>query len=130
MIGRELLALKDRIGHGNFTAWIEAEFGMSRHTANRFMNVAEVYGSKSSSVQHLDSTALYELAAPKTPIEVREEIERMIGSIGDNSDGRLDMDAGSATFTRGGSGHARIQFFCNPPGGIRWKHIDLTDLVC
>ena len=51
---------------------------MSRHTANRFMNAADVYGSKSSSVQHLDATALYELTAPKTPLEVREEIERMI----------------------------------------------------
>jgi hypothetical protein len=42
------------------------------------MHVAERYGSKSSTVQHLDTTALYELAAPKTPLEVREEIERMI----------------------------------------------------
>jgi hypothetical protein len=29
-------------------------------------------------VTHLDATALYELAAPKTPLEVREEVEKMI----------------------------------------------------
>jgi hypothetical protein len=29
-------------------------------------------------VSNLDPTALYELAAPKTPLEVREEIEKMI----------------------------------------------------
>lgn len=77
-IGKDLIAVKDRLPHGSFLPWIEQEFGMSRFTANRFMAVAEVYGAKGSTVQHLDLTALYELAAPKTPIEVREEVEKMI----------------------------------------------------
>ncbi|WPE22456.1 DUF3102 domain-containing protein [Shinella zoogloeoides] len=77
-IGRDLLAVKERIGHGNFTPWLQAEFGMSEHTARRFMGVARQFGDKTSIVRDLDPTALYELAAPKTPIEVREEIEKMI----------------------------------------------------
>ena len=42
------------------------------------MGVARQFGDKTSIVRDLDPTALYELAAPKTPIEVREEVERMI----------------------------------------------------
>lgn len=45
---------------------------MSKITAQRFMGVAETYGDKSFTVKHLSPTALYELAAPKTPLEVRE----------------------------------------------------------
>ncbi|WP_050742986.1 MULTISPECIES: hypothetical protein [unclassified Shinella] len=51
---------------------------MSADTANNFMRVATVYGDKYRTVRDLPPTALYELAAPKTPPEVREEIERMI----------------------------------------------------
>lgn len=83
-IGRDLLSVKERIGHGNFLPWIEAEFGMTDKTAQRFMNVGRVYAGKNDIVSNLDVTALYELAAPKTSTEVREEIERMIeaGDIG------------------------------------------------
>ena len=75
-IGKDLVAVKASLPHGSFLPWIEAEFGMSNITAQRFMQVAEVYGGKSINVMHLPITALYELAAPKTPIEVREEVER------------------------------------------------------
>lgn len=53
---------------------------MSDQSARRFMDVARVYGEKSNIVWDLPPTALYELAAPKTPIEVREEIEAMIAA--------------------------------------------------
>ena len=53
---------------------------MSQRTAYRFINVAEVYGGKVASLANIGSEALYELAAPKTPVEVREEVERMIAS--------------------------------------------------
>lgn len=59
-----------------FLPWIEAEFGMSRQTAERFLNVANVYGAKVLSVSNLNLTALYELAAPSTPPEVRELIDK------------------------------------------------------
>jgi hypothetical protein len=77
-IGRDLIAVKDSLPHGQFGAWIEAEFGMGAHTARRFMGVAEEFGDKTRIVRDLTPTALYELAAPKTPLEVREEVERMI----------------------------------------------------
>lgn len=77
-IGRDLIDVKETIGHGNFMPWIEAEFGMSMSAATRFMNVARAYGGKFATVANLDPTALYELAAPKTPLEVREEVEKMI----------------------------------------------------
>lgn len=77
-IGKDLIAVKARLPHGQFLPWIEAEFGMHRMTASRFMQVAEQYGDKSNIVLHLDPTALYELAAPKTPLEVREEVEKII----------------------------------------------------
>ncbi|MEE2952248.1 MAG: hypothetical protein VYD57_13510 [Pseudomonadota bacterium] len=53
---------------------------MSEDSARRFMNVAKVYGDKSRNVQDLTASALYELAAPKTPNEVREEVEKMIAT--------------------------------------------------
>lgn len=77
-IGRDLVAVQGSIGHGNFLPWIEAEFGMSKTTAYKFMDVAKVYGGKLPPSGNFDLSALYELAAPKTPLEVREEIERMI----------------------------------------------------
>ncbi|MCV9997688.1 DUF3102 domain-containing protein [Pararhizobium sp. YC-54] len=59
--------MKERIGHGNFMPWIEAEFGMSQSAAVKFMNVARAYGDKFVNFTNLDVSALYELAAPKTP---------------------------------------------------------------
>jgi hypothetical protein len=70
-IGKDLLDTKERLPHGSFLPWIEAEFGMSDMTAKRFMQVAKAYGEKPNIVFDLPPTALYELAAPKTPIEFR-----------------------------------------------------------
>jgi hypothetical protein len=60
-------------------------------TASRFMDVARVNGSKSSTVedldptasksstvQHLDTTALNELAAPKTPSPNLDSLSRCL----------------------------------------------------
>lgn len=75
-----MLDTKERLPHGSFLPWIEAEFDMSLAAATRFMNVARAYADKLVTVTNLPPTALYELAAPKTPIEVREEIEAMIAA--------------------------------------------------
>lgn len=77
-IGRDLLAVKERLSHGQFLPWIEAEFAMHQTTANKFMHVAEIYGEKVSQVLSLPATALYELAAPSTPQSVREQVEELI----------------------------------------------------
>ncbi|MCK0197755.1 DUF3102 domain-containing protein [Ancylobacter sp. 6x-1] len=73
-VGRELIQQKKDIGHGNFLAWIEAEFGMSDQTARNMMRVADLYGDKVKSVLDLPATALYALAAPSTPDPVREAV--------------------------------------------------------
>ncbi|MGO4316680.1 DUF3102 domain-containing protein [Agrobacterium sp. MCAB5] len=77
-IGKDLVSIKESIGHGKFIPWINSEFQMSEATAKRFMSVARYSKGKSLTLSDLEPTALYELAAPKTPIEVREEIEKMI----------------------------------------------------
>jgi hypothetical protein len=73
-IGRDLIAVKERLGHGNFLPWIDREFRMTDKSAERFMSVAERFGDKFDSVSNLSLTALYELAAPSTPEEVRTEV--------------------------------------------------------
>ncbi|ESY03242.1 hypothetical protein X753_24085 [Mesorhizobium sp. LNJC399B00] len=79
-IGLDLIDIKERVGHGHFMKWIKAEFKMSERSAQNFMGVAEVYADKYASLADLKVTAeaLYLLAAPKTPSEVRDEIDRRI----------------------------------------------------
>lgn len=72
--GRDLISIKDKLEHGLFLAWLEAEFGMTRMSANRYMQAAEHFGSKCNTVLHLPPTAVYQLAAPSTPEPVREEV--------------------------------------------------------
>ena len=63
-----------------FLLWIRAEFDMSQSAAYRFINVAERYDGKLPSLGSLNIEAVYELAAPSTPPEVREEIERRVAA--------------------------------------------------
>jgi hypothetical protein len=77
-VGLALKRQKERLPHGMFLPWIEAEFDMSQPTASRFMSVAEVYGGKVFSLNSLPATALYELAAPSTPQSIREHVEELI----------------------------------------------------
>jgi hypothetical protein len=77
-IGTKLNHGKDLLPHGMFLPWIAAEFDdMGETTAWKMMHVAEVYG-KSPLGKLLKPSALYELAAPSTPLEVRIEIEKRI----------------------------------------------------
>jgi Protein of unknown function (DUF3102) len=78
-IGRELIAVKDRVGHGNFLPWIEREFRMSEDMAARFMNVARNMATQISQGANFQLSILYALASPSTPAEVRTEItERVV----------------------------------------------------
>jgi hypothetical protein len=79
-IGKALLRQKNTLPHGMFLSWIDAEFGMHERTAQRFMGVAETFKGKYDTVSHLPPAALYELAAPSTPEEVRAEIERRVAA--------------------------------------------------
>jgi len=73
-IGRDLIAVKERLGHGNFLPWIEREFGMSEDTAQNLMRVAANIGDQIPNGSVFQPTVLYELAAPSTPPEVRTEV--------------------------------------------------------
>jgi hypothetical protein len=73
-IGQDLILVKERVGHGGFILWIEAEFGMSEWTARSFMRVGERFG-KSGTVPDLPAAVLYALAAPSTPDAVVDEIK-------------------------------------------------------
>lgn len=69
-IGRKLLEVKEKIGHGNFCDWLKTEFGWSERTAQRYMQVAKSF--KSDTVSDLiPAKALYLLARPSTPPEAR-----------------------------------------------------------
>ena len=70
-IGKNLIEVKQVIGHGNWLPWLDAEFGFSQSTADRFMRVA----AKLPNVGNLDiaPSALYLLTQNATPDEVRQE---------------------------------------------------------
>ncbi len=68
-IGRDLIAVKERLGHGRFGDWLQAEFEMSDVTARKFMAVAQRLGGKSK-LNSVSPTVLYALASPGTDEEV------------------------------------------------------------
>ncbi len=76
--GTDLLKAKEMLGHGAFLEWLEDEFDWTRQTAFRYMNAATHYGSKCHMVLHLNPTAIYELAAPSTPDEVRYRLVKRL----------------------------------------------------
>lgn len=71
-IGRGLSDTKERLGHGQFEQWLSAEFGWSRSTAYKFVQVADAFGDR---VQNLDiaPSALYALASGNVPESLRDE---------------------------------------------------------
>jgi hypothetical protein len=71
--GKALQAVKERLEHGQFSEWIETEFGWSIRSAERYMAVAAKYDSVSY-LERFNVTALYQLASPSMPDEVEEAI--------------------------------------------------------
>ncbi|NLF78150.1 MAG: DUF3102 domain-containing protein [Chloroflexi bacterium] len=75
-IGTKLIEVKSRLEHGQFGQWLEAEFGWTQRTATNFMHVAAKF-ENFSNLGEIAPSALYLLAAPSTPDDVREQmIER------------------------------------------------------
>ena len=74
-IGLDLIAVKVRLGHGQFLSWMKSEFEMTEMSAVRFMQVAKRFGNKSNIMLDLPITILYALAAPSTPDVVIEMVE-------------------------------------------------------
>lgn len=70
-IGSDLIKVKAKLDHGQFGAWLKAEFQWDERTAQRYMEVAEKFGDKSDIVSLLPVAATQKLAARSTPAEVR-----------------------------------------------------------
>jgi hypothetical protein len=73
-IGHDLHRLKKLLPRGEFGAHIKQEFNWSARTAQNYMNAATEFSGKSEIVSHLPQKLIYELAAPSTPPEVRNEV--------------------------------------------------------
>jgi DNA N-6-adenine-methyltransferase (Dam)/Protein of unknown function (DUF3102) len=71
-VGKYLLEVKERLPHGQFILWIQAEFGMSDRHARNFMHVASRFSDKTEIISDFPITILYELASPSTPESVIE----------------------------------------------------------
>src|SRR5690242_8949909 len=58
-VGERLKAIKDRLQHGQFTSWIDAEFGMADRTARLYVSAAEWAAGKTETVSVLQATTVY-----------------------------------------------------------------------
>ncbi|MDB9371995.1 DUF3102 domain-containing protein [Nodularia sphaerocarpa] len=73
-IGESLAEVRAQLKHGQFETWLKAEFGWSRRTAYNFINVYETFGNRANLAQiDIATSALYLLAAPSTPENLREQ---------------------------------------------------------
>ena len=71
-IGEKLTEAKAQLGYGNFTKWLEHEFEWQERSARNFMRVAEVFKTANFADLDFAASALYLLAAPSIPEQVRE----------------------------------------------------------
>jgi len=76
-VGRELIAAKEEVPHGQWLAWLQREFRWSHDTAMNYMRAARAFpeipnGSEFDGVT-IEGRALYALSAPGVPQEIRDE---------------------------------------------------------
>jgi len=72
--GVNLLAAKEMLGHGRFTAWLQAEFGWADRTARNYMAAAEAFRDKTEIISDLPATVVYQLASPSVPSAARDAV--------------------------------------------------------
>ncbi len=78
-IGQKLTEVKQQLGHGNFEAWLKAEFEWSEWTARKFIQVARQFKTVNFTDLSVAASALYVLASSSTPENAWEEaLERAI----------------------------------------------------
>lgn len=78
-IGVELLAIKEKLAHGEFTDWVMIELNMSHSTANNFMTLAKNKDRIGEDANKFSPSALYSLVGTSTPpeaLEVAREVAR------------------------------------------------------
>ncbi len=76
--GNDLLGIKDRLEHGQFLAWVEAELRMPARTAQQYMQAAAWAADKGATVAHLPPSTVYKLSAKSMPPEVGAEVVQRI----------------------------------------------------
>ena len=81
-IGRDLLAIKQTLEHGQFIKWIEIECLCSIRAAQNYMRAAEFSEGKSASVAYLPPATIYKLAARNTPPEIITAVMGRLGAGG------------------------------------------------
>jgi Protein of unknown function (DUF3102) len=72
-IGHKLTLVKEHLKHGEFRAWLQAEFSWSISTAARFMRVATRFKRANLVNSDISASALYLLAESSTPNVAQEE---------------------------------------------------------
>jgi len=72
-VGQKLLEVKERLVHGQWMDWLDAEFGWTDRTALNYMRVATHFETETISDLDIAASALYLLTAPSTPQEARQE---------------------------------------------------------
>src|SRR5262249_3757941 len=72
-IGHWLRKAKERLEHGQWLPWLEAEFAMSERMAQHLMNVHEQFRHRKIKMGNMAPKALYVLAAPSVPEAARAE---------------------------------------------------------
>jgi len=78
-IGQKLTEVKQQLGHGNFEAWLKAEFEWSEWTARKFIQVARQFKTVNFTDLSVAASALYVLASSSTPEDAcKEALERAI----------------------------------------------------
>jgi hypothetical protein len=73
-IGRDLLKAKERLDHGQFSAWVDAECGFGVRSAERYITAAKLAEGKNDTVSLLPLATVYRLAAKSTPPAVIEAV--------------------------------------------------------
>ncbi|ACB52027.1 hypothetical protein cce_2679 [Crocosphaera subtropica ATCC 51142] len=73
IIGDNLCKIKEQLQHGQFRTWLKAEFDWSVSAANKFMQVSQQFQLNDLETVEISPSALYILAAPSTPQEVRTQ---------------------------------------------------------
>jgi len=71
-IGKDLIALKQMLDHGQFIAWVQSECLSAVRTAQNYMKAAQTFDGKYATVAHLAPTTVYALAS--APPGARAEI--------------------------------------------------------
>ncbi len=80
-IGQNLLIVQKHLPEMKFSAWLRAEFDLSRQSAYNFMRVAARFGGSCKTVLQLPARVLYELASSSDAIVEQVETGQLLPTI-------------------------------------------------